>query len=94
MARDFNNLPTWIPQMAAKKGVTIERLGQLSGVSKTAMYNYLYDMDRPSEKTMLKMTRALGIDFEEGLRQYTPKRNGRPPGRKSETTGEVRTKGK
>src|SRR5258705_8516539 len=90
----FSNLPVWIPKQAAKKGITLERLAQLSGISKSAIYRYLYDQDRPSEKTMLKMTRALGIEFEEGLKQYTPNKNGRPSGRKSETTREVRTKGK
>jgi hypothetical protein len=46
------------------------------------------------EKTMLAMCRVFKVAFEEGLAQYTPKRNGAPPGRKSETTREVRSRGK
>ena len=48
----------------------------------------------PSEQTMKRITAALGVSFEEGLREHTPKRNGRPPGKKSEKTSEVRTHGK
>lgn len=92
--KDFNNLPVWIPKQCAKKEIGIETLAQRSGVSRTAIYKYLYDQDRPSEQTMKRITKALGVSFEEGLKQYTPKRNGRPPGKKSEKTSEVRTHGK
>jgi hypothetical protein len=43
---------------------------------------------------MKKITKVLGVAFEEGLKQYTPKRNGRPPGKQSEKTSEVRTRGR
>jgi hypothetical protein len=43
---------------------------------------------------MLAICRVFKVAFEEGLSQYVPKKNGAPKGRRSETTREVRTRGK
>ena len=78
---NFSNLPKWIPRQLKRVGLTKEQLAHRVGVSRTTIYRYIYDMDRPSENTMLNMCRVLDIAFEEGLRQYTPKKNGRPFGK-------------
>ena len=77
---NFSKLPTWLPKQIKKAGLTKEKLAHRAGVSRTCIYRYIYDMDRPSEDTMLKICRALDIPFEVGLSQYTPKQNGRPYG--------------
>jgi DNA-binding phage protein len=78
--RDFNHLPTWLRAAIARANIEgIEALARRSNISRTALYRYLNDDDRPSEETMARICRALGVDLAEGLRQYTPKRNGRPP---------------
>jgi transcriptional regulator with XRE-family HTH domain len=77
---DFSNLLTWLPRQIKRIGLRKEQFAHRVGVSRTTIYRYIYDMDRPTEDTMLKMCRVLEIPLEEGLRQYTPKRNGRPIG--------------
>ena len=78
---NFSNLPVWIPEQLMRLGLTKEQLAHRLGVSRTSIYRYIYDMDRPSKDTMLKMCRVMGVPLEEGLRQYTPKKNGRPFGK-------------
>jgi transcriptional regulator with XRE-family HTH domain len=77
---DFSKLPTWLPRQIKRIGLRKEQFAHRVGVSRTTIYRYIYDMDRPTEDTMLKMCRVLDIPFEEGLRQYVPKKNGRPAG--------------
>lgn len=79
--KDFSNLPSWLPKKIAATGLTTEQVAHRTGVSRTMMYDYMADDARPSEETMLKMSRVLGVPFEEALAQYTPKKNGRPPGK-------------
>lgn len=77
---DFSNLPIWIPKHLRRLQLSVEQLAHRTGVSRTSIYRYLYDQDRPTEHTMVKMCRALDVPFEEGLRQYTPRRIGPTPG--------------
>lgn len=88
--KDWNNLPKWLPKQISKIGLTPEKAANRTGVSRTMMYAYLNDTARPGEQTALKLSRVLGVKFEELLAQYTPKKNGRPRG--SESTAEVRTR--
>lgn len=60
-------------------GLTVDKLANRSGISRTAIYKWMYDEDRPTEDSMVKLCHALGVNLQEGLREYVPKRNGRPP---------------
>jgi transcriptional regulator with XRE-family HTH domain len=88
MEKDFNHLNKWIPKRLAERGWSVEKLANHSGISRTAVYRWMYDDDRPEEETMLKVCRALDVPLEEGLRQYVPKKKGRP-GRKQAILGNV-----
>jgi len=75
---DFSNLGKWLPQKMADKGMSAEQLGNACGVSRSAIYFFISDKNRPTEMTMMKICRALDADFADGLRQYTPRPMGRP----------------
>lgn len=78
MEKDYNHLKKWLPPLVKKLGLTFEQFARKSKVSRTAIYNYMSDADRPESDTMVRMCRILGVPFEEGLRQYTPKKRGNP----------------
>jgi transcriptional regulator with XRE-family HTH domain len=86
MSEDFSNLNEWIPRQLHKFTLTVEEFADLCKLSRTAVYNYLTDKNRPSEQTMKRMCDVLGVSFEEGLRQYTP----RPSGRRKGSGGDPR----
>jgi transcriptional regulator with XRE-family HTH domain len=75
---DYSNLPTWIPEQLKRVGLTKEQLAHRAGISRTSVYRYIYDTDRPNSATMMRICCVLKIPAEEGFRQYTPKKNGRP----------------
>lgn len=75
---NFSHLPTWLPKQLERVQLSAEQLAHRAGVSRTCIYRYMYDQDRPSKKTMLGICRALDIPPEQGLRQYSTKPNGRP----------------
>lgn len=83
---DWSNLPYWLPKKIMETGLTIEQVAHRTGVSRTAIYEYLADDSRPSEDTMLRLCRVINVPFNEGLAQYVPKQNGRPRGSRT-TTG-------
>jgi transcriptional regulator with XRE-family HTH domain len=94
--RDFNNLKEWITPLLEKKGMSIEELANKTTeagfqLTKTAIYYWMEDKCRPSETSMAAICKVLGRPFEEGLRQYTPRKAGRPvgysPGKRSLTAG-------
>lgn len=87
MARDFNNLKRWMLPKIDKLGITIEDFGNKAGVGRCSLYRYFSDKARPTEQVMVRICRVLGVPFEEGLRQYTPKPNGRPKGSGGGTAG-------
>lgn len=80
MARehDFSNLPTWLPQKIRNTGLRLSQVANHAGISRATLYEYLSDDSRPTEQTMLRLCRVLGVSFQEGLSQYTPKPMGRP----------------
>lgn len=87
---DYNRLPQWLPEKIAATGFTVEQVGNRIGVSRTSMYGYLLGSYRPTSQTMVKLCRVLGVPFEEGLKQYTPKKRGRPYG--SQGTSELKVR--
>jgi transcriptional regulator with XRE-family HTH domain len=89
---DWSNLPYWLPKKIMKTGLTVEQVAHRVGVSRTAIYEYLADESRPNEDTALKLSRVLGVKFEEVLAQYVPRKNGRPRGSKTTTGLSVRTR--
>lgn len=90
--QDYNNLPFWLPKKIAAIGLSNEQFAQKIGVSRTMVYEYLLDDARPGEQTALRMSRVLGVKFEELLSQYVPKVNGRH--RKYGSTSELKVRKK
>ncbi len=78
MEKDYNRLKTWLPPLMKRANLTAEKLGMKVGVSRTAVYNWMSDSDRPEPETMAKVCRVLGVPLQDGLRQYTPKKRGNP----------------
>jgi transcriptional regulator with XRE-family HTH domain len=79
--KDFNHLNEWIPEKLKEVGITLEQLANRANISRTAIYRWLYDADRPTEDSIIVVCRVLGVAPEEGMAQYVPKRVGRPPER-------------
>jgi transcriptional regulator with XRE-family HTH domain len=75
---DFNNIKQWLLPKLEERGLTVEELANKIGVTRAAVYFWLNDTTRPSESAMKRICDLLGLPFEEGLAQYTPKRVGRP----------------
>jgi len=80
MSEDFSNLGHWLKTKLAERELSVEKLSVLSGISRAGVYFYMNDTYRPTESTMKKICDALGVPFEEGLRQYTVRKTGRPRG--------------
>jgi len=66
MEKNFNNLGKWLPPRMEKRGLTAEKLSQMTGISRSSVYNYLIDACRPSTQTMVKICRVLGEPLEAG----------------------------
>ncbi len=89
---DRNALPKWLPAQIAKAGIEgYEALARRSGLSRTAIYRYLNDEDRPSTQAAVRICRALGVPLEDMLRQYTMKPVGRPRGSGGGSSGDVKS---
>jgi transcriptional regulator with XRE-family HTH domain len=78
---DYNRIKLWLLPILDSKGMSVESFARLVGISRATVYFYLSDKHRPDEQVMAQICRVLGVPFEEGLRQYTPKKWGRPRGR-------------
>lgn len=76
----YNKIREWLVPLLRERRVSVEWLARRTGVSRTIIYNYLRDVNRPTSRTMLGITRALGVPFEEGLKQYTENKLGAPRG--------------
>ncbi|MFL6307438.1 MAG: helix-turn-helix domain-containing protein [Candidatus Sulfotelmatobacter sp.] len=87
--RDFSNLPMWLPQKIEKTGLKMSQVANRVGISRATLYEYLRDRSRPTEQTMLRLCRVLGVPFEQGLAQYTPRPIGRP--RANNITSELKS---
>ena len=86
--RDFNHIKQWLDPHLERLNLTPELFARKCDLSRSSIYFYREDVSRPTEETMARMCRVLGVPFEEGLAQYTPKKNGRPYG--TSTTTPVR----
>lgn len=75
---DFNNLEVWLKPKIEALNLSVEGFAAKAGVSRASLYFYLKDKSRPSEQAMVKICQTLGVPLEEGLKQYTPKKVGRP----------------
>lgn len=93
MAKDYNNLPEWLPKHLNRLGLTVEQLANRAGISRTAIYYWLYDQCRPDGAALASVCRVLGVPYEEGLQQFTQRPRGRPKGSGSGPK-EVQTRGK
>jgi transcriptional regulator with XRE-family HTH domain len=78
--QDYNNIRKWLEPLLAERRLSVENFARLIDVTRTAVYNYLNDANRPDEQTMVRMCRVLGRPLEEGLATYTPRHEGRPFG--------------
>lgn len=87
MNNDFNHIADWLRPLLDSQGMSVEELAQRAGITRTAIYNYIGDHNRPTEQSMAKICHVLGVPLEEGLRQYTPKKNGRPAGIPTDAAG-------
>lgn len=78
MMEDYNHLLKWLPPRIEKLGLTKEQFARRCKISRSALYAYLRDEDRPETQTMARICHVLGEPLEAGLRQYTPKKRGNP----------------
>ena len=86
--RDFSNLPRWLPQKIKQTGLRLSQVANHARISRATLYEHLSDGSRPTEQTMLRLCRVLGVSFQEGLSQYTPKPIGRPRSNTGKDQGE------
>jgi len=78
---DYNRIKQWLLPILDSKGISVESFARSVGISRATVYFYMNDRHRPDEQIMAQMCHVLGVSVEEGLRQYTPKKWGRPCGR-------------
>lgn len=65
--------------------MSVEQLSDRSDLCRAAIYSYLTDRNRPSSKAMARICTALGVPLSEGMKQFTPRKVGRPGGTRSIT---------
>lgn len=80
MEDNYNRIKEWLIPKLETMDLTIEKFAEACGLTRASVYFYLKDITRPNSTTMKVMCDVLGVPFEEGLRQYTPRRRGRPSG--------------
>ena len=78
--RDFNRIQAWLDPQLKEKKLSVEAFANLCDLTRTSVYFFRNDKNRPSEQTMIRMCQVLGVPAEEGFAQYTPKPLGRPSG--------------
>jgi transcriptional regulator with XRE-family HTH domain len=83
MSKDFNNLKQWLLPILERKQISVEDLARAAGCTRSAIYYYMSDRNRPTTQRMAAICRVLGVPLEEALQQYTERRVGRPAGTKS-----------
>jgi transcriptional regulator with XRE-family HTH domain len=76
--KDFNNLNVWLKGHLDRRGWSVERLSREAGLSRAIIYFYMNDTYRPDEESIANVCKALGVPVTEGLKQYTPRVEGRP----------------
>ena len=79
MSADYNHIKQWLDPLLEQMGLSVEAFANRCDLTRTAIYFYRADKNRPDEQTMIRMCRVLGVPAEQGLAQYTCKKLGRPP---------------
>jgi DNA-binding XRE family transcriptional regulator len=79
-AEDYNHIAVWLDPHLIRLGLSVEKFADRCQVSRASLYFYLKDTCRPSTGVMARICRVLGVPLEEGLRQFTPRKGGRPAG--------------
>jgi transcriptional regulator with XRE-family HTH domain len=77
---DYNHLKQWLLPKIRERKLSVEKFARLVKISRASVYFWFNDVTRPDEQTMARVCQVLGTPLEEGLRQYTPKVEGRPVG--------------
>lgn len=93
MAKDFNRLKAWIEKYAKEANLPIYKLANRAGISRATIYSWMIDKYRPDSEQLLKVAQVFAEHtnhtseelFAEGLRQYTPRLEGRRVGATQET---------
>lgn len=80
MEKDFNHVPEWLDKQIQQADLSPEQLARKCKLARATVYFYLEGRNRPSTQAMAKICHLLNIPLEEGLRQYTPGKPGRPKG--------------
>jgi transcriptional regulator with XRE-family HTH domain len=75
---DYNHLKEYLLPKLEELGMSVEQFARAIGKTRTAVYYYLHDKNRPVEEVAAAMAHVLNVPVEEVLRQYTPRRQGRP----------------
>ena len=75
---DFNRIKEWLMPKLEAMNLSIEEFADATGLTRSSIYNYLCDRNRPDRFAIAKITRVLGVPIEEGLHQYTARPRGRP----------------
>jgi transcriptional regulator with XRE-family HTH domain len=76
--RDYNRIKQWLDPKLKEKGLSVEAFARQCGLTRTSIYFFRADKNRPNEQTMIRMCQVLGVPAEEGFAQYTPNQVGRP----------------
>lgn len=82
----FNHIGRWLmgdPEsgkdgLLTQKNISVEQLARAAGLTRYAIYLYIHDKRRPSTEAMRRICKVLGVPPEEGMRQFTPSKLGRP----------------
>jgi len=85
MERDFNKISEWLLPILESRGLSVEQLANSTGVTRASIYHWLTDRNRPRTQAMARICRFLNVPFEEGLAQFTPRKYGRPKGKRAPT---------
>lgn len=80
---DFNHLREWLQPKLDARHISPEQLAHAAGITRAAVYFIMADTNRPTTQTMAKVCAALGEPLEDALKQYTPRKIGRPAGSKT-----------
>jgi transcriptional regulator with XRE-family HTH domain len=75
---NFNNIRNWLLPKLEELGMSVEQFARAAKLTRAMVYFYMSDRNRPSEQAMIRMCQVLGCPPEEGMRQYTPNKIGRP----------------
>lgn len=76
----MSTLSEWLKKKLEDKNMSIARLAFETGLSRTIIYYYLEDVNRPGKENLQKICDVLGADINEAIGLYTIKKIGRPVG--------------